>query len=226
MQEGLLGKKHLPDTLGAALDFVGTAVLQAAFQQMIVEAFHGIHPGNRNKEILPAVAHQILHQALFVAAGNVAEVGGKDRVGRKHPVIVLGNGMQTESLLDADFTVVKDEPPGYPSEVVKHSLLGLQKAFRILVQTGHDKNVAAVAESAAEDLNYLTLSTQVDGSFAPVDLNSVAGIVFQGHIRLCGNILGFHFVDHTAHDGVGAGESLLGHQTVIDPFGRIILSCG
>ena len=30
-------------------------------------------------------------------------------------------------------------------------------------------------------------------------------------------------MDHTAHNRVGAGKALLGHQTVIDPFGRVRL---
>ena len=144
-------------------------------------------------------------------------------MGRKHPVIVLGNGVEAETFFDTNFAIVKDEPSGNTAEVVKHPLLGLQKAFRILVQTGHDKNVAAVAESAAEDLDGLPFPAQINGGFAPVDLHGIAGVIFQWHIRLGRNVLFFHFMDHTAHNGVGAGKAHLGHQTVIDPFGGVRL---
>lgn len=102
--------------------------------------------------------------------------------------------------------------------MVKHPLLRLQETLRVLIQAGHNKNVAAVTEPAAEDLDHLPFSTQVDSGFAPVDLNSIAGVIFQRHIYLGWNILGSYFVDHTAHNGVGTGKSYLGNQTVIDPL--------
>ena len=117
--------------------------------------------------------------------------------------------MVTKSIFDTDFSIVKDEPPGNSSKVVKHLLLGLQKTLSILTQTGHDKDVAAIAEPAAEYLNSFPLSLQVNGSFAPVDLNGVARIIFQRHICLSRDILNFHFMNHTAHNGVRAGEILL-----------------
>lgn len=110
--------------------------------------------------------------------------------------------MEAKAFLDTDLAVVKDEPPGNSSKVVKHLLLGFQKTLSILAKASHDKDVTAIAESAAEDLDYLPLSLQVNGGFTPVNLNGIARIVLQRHIRLSRDILSFHFMDHTAHNGV------------------------
>ena len=223
MQAGLFHEIHLFHRLGTALDLVGIAVLKAAFQKLLIQSFHGIHSGHWHQKIIPGIAHQILHQTLLVAAGYITEVGGKHIMGRKHPVIVLCNSMEAETFFDTDFAVVKDEPSGNTAEMVKHSLLGFQKALCILVQAGHDEDVTAAAEPSTEDLDGFPLSTQINGGLAPVDLNGIAGVIFQGHIRLGRNVLFFHFVDYTAHNGVGAGKVHFRDQTVIDPLGGVRL---
>lgn len=92
--------------------------------------------------------------------------------------------MEAKAFLDTYLAIVKDKPPGYTTEVVKHLLPGLQEALCILTETGHDKDFKAVAQPATEDLDNLPLSTEVDSGFSPVNLDGVAGIILQGHIRL------------------------------------------
>lgn len=84
-------------------------------------------------------------------------------MGCKQTIIVLCPGVETEALLNTHLAVVKDDPPRHTAEVIKHPLLGVQKALGILAQTGHDKYVTSVAKCGAENL---------DGGFPPISATS------------------------------------------------------
>lgn len=63
--------------------------------------------------------------------------------------------MRSKTFLDTHFFVVEEESSGNAAGVAEHPLLSLQKALSVLVQTDYDKDVAAVTEPAAENLDHL-----------------------------------------------------------------------
>ncbi len=114
--------------------------------------------------------------------------------------------MEAKAFLDAYFSIIENKTSWNTAKMVEHPLLSLQKALCVLIQAGHDKDVAAVAEPAAEYLDHFPFATQIDRSFTPIDLNSIAGIIFQRHICLRRNVLSLHDMDNTAHSRVRSGE--------------------
>ena len=75
--------------------------------------------------------------------------------------------MEAEAFLDAYFSIIENKTSWNTAKMVEHPLLSLQKALCVLIQAGHDKDVAAVAEPAAEYLDHFPFATQIDRSFTP-----------------------------------------------------------
>lgn len=160
-----------------------------------------IYAGGEQK-VIPDITNQILNHTFLIAASYIAEVYSEDIVSSKHLVVILSYSMEAKAFLDTHFAVIKDKSPGNSSKVVKHLLLGFQKALSIQAKASHNKDVTAVAKPATEDLDSLPLFLRINGGFPQVNLNGIAMIVLQRHIRLSRDILRFHFMDHTAHNGV------------------------
>ena len=108
------------------------SVCKAFRKQVLVKFFDTLCTWNWHHEIPSGITYKIFNQAFFITTGNVTKVSFKSVVGCKGSVSISGYCMFAKAFFNSDFCIIENQSVRNTSKVIKHSLLGFQKCFKVL----------------------------------------------------------------------------------------------
>ena len=95
--------------------------------------------------------------------------------------------MGSEAIFDSDLAVVKDNSFRNTPEILEHLNQCIQEAFFVLPAVSKTHGRTAVAESGTEQVDCRFDTIQINGRFAPVNLQSIS----------CRNVNATLILDHS-----------------------------
>ena len=225
-RHGLQGRlvlvQHYPHLVRTALNLV-IQVLSAFCQQLCVQFVQALHPGQRDADVTPNIAHQVLNQSLFVAGSGIAEDRLKAIVGSQLTVIILRRGLRAKAALHRNSGIVEDETPGNAAKVLKRMDYGIQKALQILPFVRYDIGRTTVAQAGAEEVDLLLFTVHDDRGFTPVNLYCVSWRKSQWDENLTDPPCRSHVVHKVAHGRFAACEATFFNEPLVYPACRVSL---
>ena len=131
--------------------------------------------------------------------------------------------MCAESALNSYLGIVEDDTAGNTAIILEGSDNGIQKTFQILPLIGDDIRGAAVTQPGTEQVNNQLLAIDVNGSLAPVNLDSFSRSESQRNEGLSFLSSCPHIMNQIPDRGLTAAEAAFFYQTLVDSPGSIPL---
>lgn len=138
---------------------------------------------------------------------------------RQLAVVILCRGMGTETALDGNSGVVKDDTARNTAVILEGTDDGIQEALQILPFVSKDIGCTAMAEPGTEQIYDQLFTIDVNGSLTPVDLDSFSRGKPQRNKCLCFLACGSHIVDHIPDRRFTAGETAFLYQPLVNSTG-------
>ena len=130
--------------------------------------------------------------------------------------------MDTESILDSNLAIVKDNPFGNSAEIEECLNQSIQKALLFLLTVGQHYGSAVVTKPCAEQVDYSFDSAEINSSLALVNLHGISCWKDKRNEAFLGLFPGF---SRQPSDGcLAAGEAVFDLQTVVDALGSDALT--
>jgi len=199
-------------------------VLGAALEQLRVEGLQIVEVGHGYEEIAAVVADLVLHAALLVPGGGVAERQGEAEVLLEATEPIGEGALPTPQDLPHDGGGVVEPQPGWnPTDEQEDRDQSLEQALRVLSGNHLQETGIAVREGDTEVEPVYQCALQLIIGLSEVHLR-LPGSVDQRQGRLgVPAQLPLALPHIGGNRAVGAGEPLLSHQPVVDALGGVPL---
>ena len=196
-------------------------VLIAPFKEQFIEFVHTVYMWHRYHDIASGPSNQTFYQTFFVTFRRIAENRIETVMRSQSCISFLLFRVSSKAVFDSDPGVIKNDFRRCAAENLEGSYESIQKAFFILTMISKDNRAAAVTQSGTKQMDTFSGAADVCECFAPVDLQSFAGIKFQRDKCFWND--SFQFSDFTSDGRFSTGEAFFFDKPIINTFCRVLL---